>query len=480
MSSEKYRTGKLGGRLGISAPSNGRVIADIVMSVDFCFVVLSALAAEWIYIFSFLEKNSNSSNYVIAGVLGGFCSVAVMRQRGVYSLSTLLMLRGQLNRILLGLALAFVILLGVGYLLKVSADFSRGWVTIWFGFNALLLIGHHAFVARILRGWTSSGFFANNIVIYGSGSIARRLVEHFGNNFQSSRIVGIYDDPDPDEISNELVSGGIADLIRAGQLTPINEILVALPLTDGERIAHVVSQLAVLPTNVRLCPDMAAFSLNPVGLVHHDGVAFLELVRAPMDNWAPVLKAMEDRILSAIALILVLPIMVFVALAIRLDSRGPVFFQQRRHGFNHHVISVMKFRTMNVVEDGEHVQQAQRNDPRITRIGKILRRTSLDELPQLFNVLRGDMSLVGPRPHAIAHNEYYSAILETYANRHKVKPGITGWAQVNGFRGETDTPDKMRKRVECDLYYIENWSLWLDLKILLMTPFLVFFGKNAF
>jgi putative colanic acid biosynthesis UDP-glucose lipid carrier transferase len=225
---------------------------------------------------------------------------------------------------------------------------------------------------------------------------------------------------------------------------------------------------------------MVASSLRPVGLVHHDGVAVLELVQAPMSNWAPVLKMAEDLILSAIVLLFASPLMVLVALAVKFDSRGPVFFRQSRHDFNHQVISVLKFRTMSVVEDGLQVPQARRDDPRITPVSKFLRRTSSDELPQLINVLREEMSLVGTRPHALTHNAHYSALLETYASRRKLKPGITGWAQVNGLRGETDTPEKMRKRIEYHLYYIENWSIWFDIKILFMTPIFVLLGKYAF
>lgn len=477
---ELSKSSQFGGQHGFRAQHSGRVIFDVVMAFDFFVITLGAIAAEWIYILSYLQSGTSSPVYLITGLLGAFFAVVAMRRQGVYSLSTLSQLRGQGSPIILGLAIAFVILLGAGYTLKISAMFSRGWVALWFIFSILFLLGHHFVVARILRRWAASGFFARNIAIYGSGEITQKLIEHFGNNFQRSRILGVYDDLDGGVTPKVPVAGGLSDLIREGQTSRIDEIVIALPLAQGSRITHLVTQLAMLPSNIRLCPDLVAFSLHPVGLVHDDGLAVLELVRAPMGNWAPVLKMLEDKTLSALALLLLSPVMLAVALAIKLDSRGPVFFQQRRHGFNHQIISVMKFRTMNVVEDGVDVPQARRDDPRITRVGKILRRTSLDELPQLINVLRGNMSLVGPRPHALAHNAYYTALLETYAARHKVKPGITGWAQVNGFRGETDTPEKMRRRVEHDLYYIENWSIWLDIKILLMTPIYGLFGKNAF
>ena len=185
--------------------------------------------------------------------------------------------------------------------------------------------------------------------------------------------------------------------------------------------------------------------------------------------------------IAALLLILLLPVFAIIALAIKLDSQGPVFFRQKRYGFNNNPITVFKFRTMFTGPAEESsVPQARRNDPRVTRLGALLRRSSLDELPQLFNVLRGEMSLVGPRPHAVAHNEQYAKVIDDYLSRHRVKPGITGWAQINGLRGETDTPDKMRRRVQYDLYYIDNWSLFFDLKILLLTPFVGFVNRNAY
>jgi Undecaprenyl-phosphate glucose phosphotransferase len=199
-----------------------------------------------------------------------------------------------------------------------------------------------------------------------------------------------------------------------------------------------------------------------------------------LSGWNLVLKNAEDRLVGALLLLLGSPLLALIALAIKLDSRGPVFFRQRRYGFNNNAIVVWKFRTMrDQPEDETVVPQATRNDPRVTAMGRILRRTSLDELPQIFNVLRGEMSLVGPRPHAVAHNEQYATVIDDYLSRHRVKPGITGWAQVNGLRGETDTPEKMRQRVQHDLYYIDNWSFWFDLKILALTPFAAM-NRNAY
>lgn len=212
-----------------------------------------------------------------------------------------------------------------------------------------------------------------------------------------------------------------------------------------------------------------------------DGIPVTEIASAPLTGWSGLVKQTEDKIVAAIVMVMLSPLMLGLALAIRLDSAGPILFRQKRYGFNNEVIVVYKFRSMYHNRPPETgVPQATKHDPRVTRVGRILRRTSLDELPQLLNVLKGDMSLIGPRPHAVEHNEQYAKLIGGYHGRHKVKPGITGWAQVNGFRGETDTVDKMRMRVEHDIHYIENWSVWFDLKILVMTAFIGWTSKNAY
>jgi putative colanic acid biosynthesis UDP-glucose lipid carrier transferase len=218
-------------------------------------------------------------------------------------------------------------------------------------------------------------------------------------------------------------------------------------------------------------PIIATSQLGPLSL--------LQVQPKPIRDWGYLSKLVFDYVAGAVCLVLFAPLMLAIAVAIKIDSRGPVFFRQSRHGYNHRIITVFKFRTMTVAENDDDVKQARNNDPRVTHLGRFLRRTSLDELPQLLNVMRGEMSLVGPRPHALAHNQYYRDTLDRYASRHCVKPGMTGWAQINGFRGPTENPERMRLRVQMDLYYIENWSLWLDLKILAVTPFVGFIHRNA-
>jgi Undecaprenyl-phosphate glucose phosphotransferase len=240
----------------------------------------------------------------------------------------------------------------------------------------------------------------------------------------------------------------------------------------------------MLPLTIRLCPDWIGFQVLHREVVQLSGVPLLTLAEQPLSGWRLLLKDLVDRVLALMILIMAAPLLLGIAVAIKLDTRGPVFYRQQRHGFNREVIQIFKFRTMYAdrCDDGigAPVIQATKNDTRITRVGRYLRCSSLDELPQVLNVLKGDMSIVGPRPHAVAHNEYYGTLIDTYLARHKVKPGITGWAQVNGLRGETDTLDKMEKRVQHDLYYITNWSLWLDAKIVLQTLFVSFVDRAAY
>jgi putative colanic acid biosynthesis UDP-glucose lipid carrier transferase len=271
------------------------------------------------------------------------------------------------------------------------------------------------------------------------------------------------------------------DLLLLARRSRIDEIVVHLPEKRDAAFYGMVQKLGELPVNVNLCPDLSDLPIPPRKFTVLRDALMINVYERPLSGWAALVKRAEDIALSAVLLLLFLPLMLVIALMTKLDSRGPVLFRQQRFGFNNNPISVYKFRTMYVEATNDPtVPQARRNDPRITRIGRFLRRTSLDELPQLINVLVGEMSLVGPRPHAIAHNEYYAKLIDGYLNRHRVKPGITGWAQVNGLRGETPTLEAMHERVKHDLFYIENWSIWLDVWILFRTLLVGFVHRNAY
>lgn len=467
---------------GWQALISKRVVCDMTQVADIAVVFFSALFAKYSYLTTILGVDVPLEIYALIGGAGALLSSLLLRKRGVYRFENLARGHNNFANILFGLAIAFLILVGFGYVLKASSAISRGWYISWFFFSTFGVLLVHSAVSRFVGLSLAKGFFVRNVVIFGTGPIAEKLSELIDKKVHPDmRLVGIYDDrADPrSNVTLSSNSGGLSDLIRYAQSHPIDEVLIALPLTDEVRINNLVNQLSILPIDIRLCPTASPLLTTPRALHNYSGLPVLELESRPLDDWGPLVKLMEDYVLGAMMIIFFAPIMLLIAVAIKIDSAGPVFFRQRRHGFNHQVITVLKFRTMVVAQDGANVPQAKRDDPRVTRVGRFLRKTSLDELPQLINVLRGEMSLVGPRPHALSHNEHYSAHLENYANRHKVKPGLTGWAQVNGFRGETETPEKMRCRVECDLYYINNWSLWFDIKIILMTPFFAL-TKNAF
>ncbi len=313
-----------------------------------------------------------------------------------------------------------------------------------------------------------------NLVVVGAGERGQRLIEHLLRQGTSAeRIIGVFDDRHgrmPDYVSGFPVLGTVNDLLAFARRNPIDQIIVALPWDVENRLLASMKKLRSLPVDVRLCPETVGLHLPHRQVTHVGGVPMLNVLEKPLAGWNYIVKSMEDRVLAAAILVVILPVLLALCALIKLDSRGPVLFRQKRFGLNGEVIEVFKFRTMYVDHcEDQLVVQATRDDPRVTRIGRILRRTSLDELPQFINVLTGTMSIVGPRPHAVAHDEQYARLIEDYSARQRVKPGITGWAQVNGLRGETETLEKMEQRVRYDLYYIDNWSLLLDLRIILRT-----------
>lgn len=372
-----------------------------------------------------------------------------------------------------------VTLVTVGYLTKTSDDFSRAWAIGWYASAAVgLALARVAAAGRVVR-WRRRGRLARTVAIVdlcgGAGQhLARRMQRTAAG---AVNLVGVF--------GAERSGGrkdGVNDLLALGQRFRMDEVVVVVSgRTDGARADAVVRKLGTLPTNVRVCPDLPDMALPPrdVGILFGEPMA--TVYRRPLTGWNRLTKRAEDIVLCICLLPVVAPVLLVAAVLIKLDSPGPVLFKQERLGFNNNVFTVLKLRTMRHGRAPEAtVPQARRNDPRMTRLGRILRKTSLDELPQILNVLRGDMSLVGPRPHALAHNLEYGALIDDYLGRHRVQPGITGWAQVNGLRGETETLGKMQRRVEFDLAYIDGWSLRLDLKIMFLTLLHGMFDRNAY
>jgi Undecaprenyl-phosphate glucose phosphotransferase len=380
-------------------------------------------------------------------------------------------------------------LITTGFLLKVSEEVSRGWAILWFLGGGVALTGTRAAATLWVRRLKRLGTFNERVAVFGTGPQAERFVDYVQSSDRLTiTLVGVFDDrrPDrlPESVSGAPVLGGLADLIEMIRGGLIDQVVLALPWSAEKRLQDLVEALAQTPVKLRLAPDLVTFTFAHRPVVILGDLPVMTLFERPISGLSGIAKQIEDKLLAVLILALIWPVLAIVALLVKLDSPGPILFRQPREGFNNQTFRCYKFRTMYHDRlEYKDIKQAGRDDPRITRIGRILRRTSLDELPQLFNVLQGDMSLVGPRPHAPstrAGGRLFADVVQSYAARHKVKPGITGWAQVNGWRGETDTEDKLIKRIEHDLYYIENWSIWLDLYILVRTVGAVLLPRNAF
>ncbi len=375
-------------------------------------------------------------------------------------------------------------LLVLAYATKTSEEYSRFVVGSWFLVVPVLLCFWRGMLRVFLRVYRSKGYNSRRVAVLGANEIGTQLADTIRNSpWLGLEFIGFFDDRAVSENRRSWtgeVEGSIATLISEAYAGKIDIIYITLPLTAQPRIIVVIDKLADTTTSVYLAPDFFVFSLFHGKWSNLAGIPIVSVFDTPfwgVDGW---LKRIQDVVLSIIILFIIAVPMILVAIAVKTSSSGPVFFKQRRYGIEGQEIYVWKFRTMHVQEDGDLVKQATRNDPRVTAVGSFLRRTSLDELPQFFNVLQGSMSIVGPRPHAVAHNEEYRPLIKGYMLRHAVKPGITGWAQIHGWRGETNTLDKMEKRVEYDLWYIRNWSFWLDIRIILMTVIRGFYDKSAY
>jgi len=357
----------------------------------------------------------------------------------------------------------------------------------WFSLVLGGLSGYRVLLRLALHALRRRGFNTRSVAIAGAGTLGKRLGSSIANApWMGLELVGFYDDTRLEPVGLGYrkvklpVSGVLEDLVERARSGELDRIYITLPMRSESRIKWLVQQLSDTTASVHIIPDVFIFNLLHARTQNIDGIPTISIFDSPMVGVGAWVKRLEDIALSSLILCLIALPMLLISAAVKLTSAGPVLFRQKRYGIDGCSIEVWKFRSMRVMENGATVTQATRNDSRITPVGAFLRRTSLDELPQFINVLLGDMSIVGPRPHAIAHNEEYRGQISSYMLRHKVKPGITGWAQVNGWRGETDTLEKMQKRVEFDLAYINNWSLWWDLKIVFLTLFKGFVHQNAY
>jgi putative colanic acid biosynthesis UDP-glucose lipid carrier transferase len=367
---------------------------------------------------------------------------------------------------------------------KTTADYSRTSLILWMLLTLILLILWRFCFQSFLNEMRRKGFNTRNITIFGLSEKGIRLAKEVMDNPESGyRLISFYDDIHNtrlDEKYHSYLNGNFAEGIENVKKNKYDVVYIALPILEQKRIQDILFALGDSTATVHVVPDLFMYCLMHGEMSHVGNVQTISVYDNPMKGGIAVVKRLEDLILaSAIMTLITIPMLV-IAVWIKFTSKGPIIFKQDRYGLNGRKIRMWKFRSMTVTENDAVVTQAKKGDTRITKVGAFLRRTSLDELPQFINVLKGDMSVIGPRPHAVAHNEEYRKIVDFYMLRHKVKPGITGWAQVNGARGETDTLDKMKTRINFDLEYIRNWSLWLDFKIVILTVFRSFNDKNAY
>lgn len=441
-----------------------------VALLDMTIVFLGGLLAH-LYRFGTFEL---LERYSTATLVSSVVVVLCLSLGGVYGSQRGHSLGRQLSIVVVCWLAAAGTLLSISFFLKLSESYSRIW------FTAMLIIGGSLCLLLrltfyiLLRNLRASGMNLKSVLLVDSG-------EGSTNQLSNGQALAEYGFKVSSSLTFNPSENWLEYLVSKVDEERVHEIWLCLPLSEGGAIKSILYALRHHTVAVRFIPDWGDIRLLNHRVSHIAGLYSLDLSCSPMDGPARIIKRVEDLMIGGAITLLILPVCVIIAFMIKLTSPGPILFKQLRMGINGKHFKVYKFRSM--VVHAEHtgkVTQATRNDTRVTRIGAFLRRTSLDELPQFFNVLQGRMSIVGPRPHALAHNEYYKDLVESYMQRHKVKPGITGWAQVSGYRGETDTLEKMQKRVEFDLWYIDNWSLGLDLKIIFLTVFKGFINKNAF
>ena len=472
---DRARTSRLVGWIHYKA------VGRLTGTLDYALIVMASIVAGVGYHAVVLQGDvPNLMPYVAAGNIVAALFVLGATSRGNYSPSALVSARRQVRSVTVFWSLAFLSLALFLFLAKSGPDFSRGTIVVFGLLGFVLLLGSHLWISFTLKNALAQGAIAGDRAItIGDRDAVMALSQASILHKAGAREIRRYLLP---PLSGSDYRDGLSvieEAIHFARSHSVDCVLLALQWNDERRRNLVCERLQILPIPVLLLPDQhvqSIFARTPQ-LAREFTVV---LQRPPLSSDELALKRALDLVLASALLIALAPLFLAVALLIKFESAGPVIFSQRRKGFNGREFTIFKFRTMNVLEDGHVIHQTRKNDPRVTRVGRILRATSIDELPQLLNVLYGHMSLVGPRPHAAAHDDGYIKVIAKYAFRQHVKPGLTGWAQVNGFRGETAQLDLMEKRIDCDLWYIKNWSFWLDLRILLLTSVEVLRSRNAY
>jgi Undecaprenyl-phosphate glucose phosphotransferase len=478
-----------------------RALASEPSKPAYSMIVLSGLvsAGEWLalalagiipYHIHVVANIGPQPLYTAISASMAICAIAIFHSLRVYTPRAF---RHPL-RPLIHMAWAWTILvlavITTTFFLKADQYVSRVWMAAWFGSGIALLVMLRTVLAGVFAALARAGRLQRRVVMVGGGELAGQALRNLRRaDPMEIRVLGVFDDRSdsrsPDSVEGFPKLGDVDDLVDLARISRIDLVVFVLPITAEQRILTMLSKLCVLPVDIRLAAHANRLRFRPRSYSYVGELPLLDILDKPIAHWDVVIKLLFDKIVGSLALIALSPVLALTALAIRLESRGPVLFKQKRYGFNNELIEIYKFRSMYADQlDASASTLVTRNDPRVTHVGRFIRKTSIDELPQLFNVVfKGDLSLVGPRPHAMhakAANRQYDDVVDGYFARHRVKPGLTGWAQINGWRGQTDTPEKIQCRVEHDLHYIENWSILFDLRILAMTPMSLIKATNAF
>jgi Undecaprenyl-phosphate glucose phosphotransferase len=460
------------------------VIAGAVRLVDFALLSLVGIALYFGYV---VRLGGFHWEYMAAIFAMTAAAVVCFQAADIYEVQVFRGQLRQMTRMISAWALVFLLFISASFFAKLGGEVSRLWLSAFFFVGLAVLIAERLFLRAMVRGWARDGRLDRRTIIVGSDLNGEKLVEALNAQDDSDiDILGVFDDRNDaralDTCAGSPKLGKVDDIVEFARRTRVDLVLFALPISAETRILEMLKKLWVLPVDIRLSAHTNKLRFRPRSYSYLGKVPTLDVFEAPITDWDLVMKSLFDHVVGGIILLFALPVMALVALAIKLDSPGPVLFRQKRFGFNNERIDVFKFRSLyHHQADPTAAKVVTRDDPRVTRVGRFIRKTSLDELPQLFNVLfKRNLSLVGPRPHAVQgklQSRLFDEAVDGYFARHRVKPGITGWAQINGWRGEIDNEEKIQKRVEFDLYYIENWSVLFDLFILLKTP-LALMTKN--
>jgi Undecaprenyl-phosphate glucose phosphotransferase len=460
--------------------------AGAIFLIDVGLIVGMSCITGIVYYLIAYGDVGNISSHVEVGALAASIFAISNVFRGEYRLPNFFAFKPHARRTIQFWNVTLICLLMLGFMAQISVDYSRGWIVLFYFSTLVGLIVLRFLIVRVTALARAAGLIsAQRICLIGTGAHIGAFIQHYepwtlGLNIVGCRFFTPVAATAPAEARRAVLDRDLADAVASVRSLEPDAIYLLLPWSETEIIDRCAETFLALPVEIHLGPERILHKFDEVELAKVGPLASLQLTRMPLSRAEVVQKRFFDLLFAALALLALTPLIMLVAVAIKLDGPGPVFFVQRRYGFNQQPFRIIKFRTMRALEDGVFVPQTTRDDPRLTKIGRWLRRWNIDEIPQLFNVLTGDMSLVGPRPHALSHDHEYERRISLYARRHNVKPGITGWAQINGYRGEIDTEEKIRKRIEYDLVYIDNWSLWLDLKIIARTLLSPAAYRNAY